>query len=208
MRKISCLLILLTILLFTDTTLALENVSLEIEMPKKVQIGEDFTIDIYVKSNENISGFECRIDTPVYGREYIKFIGVSENEEIKKKAGDFYKLELKNSSLSLSFALFDKPLNSTFRLVTVKVKGLKEGVVPIRFHVVVSDENGNTVKLSPIIYNLEIGDGNKISSKEWEIGESNRGKTGDKKDRGILTWIIEVIRDFLKKIFKVFTSLL
>ncbi|MBW9224087.1 hypothetical protein KKP90_05905 [Methanothermococcus sp. SCGC AD-155-E23] len=201
MKKIYWLLALLVVL-SVEEVLASENVSLEIKMPKKVEVGEDFTIDVYVRLKGNISGLECKIHTPVYGVNHIKFINVTENREIKERAGEFYILELENNSLFLTFALFDKPLNSTFHLLRVKGKALKEGIIPIRFEATVSDEKGNANKLSPITYNLVIGD---IRKSEEERGE--RGippeveEKGKKKNNNILSWIIEVIWSFLRKIF-------
>jgi len=191
MRKIFYLTILLTTLLSIETVLALENIGLDIEMPKKVQVGENFTIDVYVKLSENITGLECKIDTPVYGTNYIKFTNVTENKEIKEKAGDFYIVDLKDNSVFISFALFDKPLNSDFHLITVEGRALKEGIVPIKFNAVVSDKDGKAIRISPIIYNLEI-----VSSDH-----GGNEKTENNKESSIFSWIIEVIRNFLKMIF-------
>ena len=123
MKKI----LLCILLLSTGTVLALEDISLNVVMPEKVSVGENFTIDVYVNLKRNISGFECSIDIPVYGSEYIRFINVTENLEIKERAGDFYMLNLEDNSVFISFALLDKPLDSDFHLFTVKGEALKEG---------------------------------------------------------------------------------
>jgi len=191
MKKIFYILTLFTVLLLTETVLALEDISLNIDMPKKVQVGENFKIDIYVNLNRNISGFECKIDTPIYGVKYIKFINATGNREIKEKAGTFYMLDLKNNSVFISFALFDKPLNSDFHLLTVEGKALKEGIVPIKFDAVASDENGRAITLPSITYNLEIVNSSQSINEKTESGNGSN----------ILSWIIEIISNFLKRIF-------
>ena len=191
MKKIFYILTLFTVLLLTETVLALEDISLNIDMPKKVQVGENFKIDIYVNLNRNISGFECKIDTPIYGVKYIKFINATGNREIKEKAGTFYMLDLKNNSVFISFALFDKPLNSDFHLLTVEGKALKEGIVPIKFDAVASDENGRAITLPSITYNLEIVNNSQSINEKTESGKGSN----------ILSWIIEIISNFLKRIF-------
>ena len=191
MKKIFCILTLFMVLLLTQRVLALEDISLNIDIPKEVRVGENFKIDVYVNLSRNVSGFECKIDTPIYVVKYIKFTNATGNREIKEKAGEFYMLDLKNNSVFISFILFDKPLNSDFHLITVEGKALKEGVVSIKFDAVVSDENGRAIRLSPITYNLEV-----VNS-----GQDINEKTESGKESNIFSWIIEIILNFLKTIF-------
>jgi len=199
-------------LMVVETVLASENISLSVEMPEKITVGENFRIEVYINLNRNISGFECSINTPIYGGEYIQFINAIENEEIKEKAGEFYQLNLTNKSVFISFALFSKPINSDFHLITVEGKGLKEGVVPIKFDAKASDENGiNTIKLSPITYNLEIvssDDQNnyeerKSDNNEVKISNDNQNKDNEKREdeENIFIKIIKAILNFFKMIF-------
>jgi len=179
-------LLLYILLLSTGTVLALEDISLNVVIPEKVSVGENFTIDVYVKLKRNISGFECSIDTPIYGSEYIRFIDVTENLELKERAGNFYMLNLENDSVFISFALLDKPLGSDFHLFTVKGEALKEGNLTVRVTVVASDEEGNAIRLPPLTYKLEIVGGNQ-DKKE--------------KEENIFSWIIEIISSLLRRIF-------
>jgi len=184
MKKVFYIIILL---ILTEVIFASEDIYLNIDMPKKIKVGNNFTIEVYVNLSKNISGFECSIDIPIYGTEYIQFINVTGNEEIKEKADEFYKINLRNSSIFISFVLFDKPLNSDFHLLTVKGKALKEGNVTIRFTAIASDEEGRAITLSPIVYNLEIVGNNQDNYK--------------KTDETIFSWIIKIISNFLKIIF-------
>ena len=188
MKKIFYILALFIALLSTEGVLASENVYLNVDMPKKIEVGKNFTIDVYVNLSRNISGFECSIDTPIYGAEYAQFINATGNEEIKEKAGEFYILNLENNSVFIRFALFDQSLNSDFHLITVKGKALKKGNLTIRFTAVASDENGNAIKVSPVTHNLEIVGNNK----------DNNEKTGED---NIFSWIIEIIQTILRMIF-------
>ncbi|GBF36271.1 hypothetical protein [Methanofervidicoccus abyssi] len=100
-------------------------------------------------------------------------------------------LDLKNNSVFISFAIFDKPLNSDFHLLTVEGKALKEGIVPIKFDAVASDENGRAITLPSITYNLEIVNNSQSINEKTESGKGSN----------ILSWIIEIISNFLKRIF-------
>jgi len=188
MKKV--LYILIITLLTVEVVLASEDINLNVDMPKKVVVGENFKIKIYVNLNRSISGFECKINIPIYGTENIQFINATGNEKIKEKAGKFYQLDLTNNSVFISFALFTEPLNSNFYLVTVEGKALKKGVVPIEFDVKASDENGRTIGLSPITYNLEIVDGNN-QNNDYE----------KKENENIFIMIIKAILNFFKVIF-------
>jgi len=193
MKKIFYIITLFMALLSTEMVLASEDINLNIDMPKEVQVGENFTIDVNVNLNRNISGFECRIETPIYGAKYIKFINATENREIKEKAGEFYMLNLKNNSVFVSFAiLFDEPLNSDFHLITIKGKALNEGNLSIRFIAVASDEDGRAIKPSPITYNLKIIDNNQKNSEKTDDGET---------ESNIFSRMVEAILNFLRIIF-------
>ncbi|HIC98221.1 MAG TPA: cellulosome anchoring protein cohesin region [Pyrodictiaceae archaeon] len=189
MKKVFYTLMLFMALLSIETVLASENISLNVEMPKEVLLGENFTIEVYVNLSRNISGFECSIDVPVYGSEYIRFVNATGNEEIKEKAGEFYRIELKNDSVFITFAiLFDEPLNSDFYLITVKGITLKEGNVPIRFEGIASDEEGRAIRLPTVYYNLTIVGSDRDTEKGG--GENN-----------IFLWIIEIISNLLRMLF-------
>ncbi|AXI25385.1 cellulosome anchoring protein cohesin region [Methanofervidicoccus sp. A16] len=188
MKKIFPISILFVVLLLVEGVLASENIYLKVDMPKKIEIGKNFTIDVDVNLNRNISGFECKIDTPIYGAECIQFINATGNEKIKEKAGRFYLLDLKNNSVFIRFVLLDKPLNSDFHLITVKGRALKKGNLTIRFSAVASDENGNAIKISPVTYHLEIVGNSQDSSKKTE-------------DNNVFSWIIEIISNILRMIF-------
>jgi len=190
MRRALYMLVMFIALLSTETVLASENISLKVDMPKKVVVGEDFTINVDVDLNRSIAGFECTIDLPIYGTEYIHFINATGNEKIKEKAGEFYRIELENDSVFIAFAiLFDKPLNTDFHLITVKGKALKEGKVPIRFRAVASDENGTAIRLPTLYYNLTV------------VGKDkdNNEKTGS--EGNIFSWILKSILNLVKMIF-------
>jgi len=191
MKKVFYIITLFMALLSTEMVLASEDITLNIDMPKEVQVGKNFTIDVNVNTDINISGFECRIETPMYGAKYIKFINVTENREIKERAGEFYMLNLKNNSVFVSFALFDKPLNSDFHLITIKGKALNKGNLSIRFIAVASDENGRAIRLPSITYNLEIVNSSQSINEKTESGKGSN----------ILSWIIEIISNFLRMIF-------
>lgn len=189
MKKVFYTLMLFMALLSIETVLASENISLNVEMPKEVLLGENFTIEVYVNLSRNISGFECSIDVPIYGSEYIRFVNATGNEEIKEKAGEFYRIELKNDSVFITFAiLFDEPLNSDFYLITVKGMTLKEGNVPIRFKGIASDEEGRAIRLPTVYYNLTIVE----SDSDTEKGEG---------ENNVFLWIIEIISNLLRMLF-------
>ncbi|MBW9221842.1 cellulosome anchoring protein cohesin region [Methanothermococcus sp. SCGC AD-155-C09] len=192
MKKVFYIITLFMALLSTEMVLASEDINLNVDTPKEVQVGENFTIDVNVNLNRNISGFECRIETPIYGAKYIKFINATENREIKEKAGEFYMLNLKNNSVFVSFAiLFDEPLNSDFHLITVKGKALNEGNLSIRFIAVASDEDGRAIYLPITYYNLTIVGGN----------QDNDEKIDNKKESNIFSKTLEALLNFLRMIF-------
>lgn len=160
------------------------GVYLNVDIPEEIEVGENFTVDVYVNLNRNISGFECSIDTSIHGTGRIQFINATEDEEIKKKAGNFYIVNLKNNSVFISFALFDKPINSDFHLITVKGKALKEGNLTVRFTAVASDDEGRSIKIPPVTYNIEIVGNNQVNNENTDDGN-------------ILSWIIGSILKIL-----------
>ena len=204
MKKVFYLIVLLFIALITvETVLASENITLNVEVPEKILVGENFKIEVYVNLNKDISGFECSINTPIYCEEYIQFRNATENEEIKEKAGEFYQLNLKNNSVFISFALFSKPLNSDFHLITIEGKGLKKGTVPIKFDAKASDENGKTIKLPPITYNLKIVSSDDQNNNVKIINNENQNNDNEKGENknNIFITIIKAILNFFKMIF-------
>ncbi len=187
------LITILSILLLPSVLAISENLNLNVDMPKEVSIGEDFTINLTVNvDNTNISGFECLIKVPGEG---IKIMNISENEKIKKDAGQFYKLKKDNSSLFVSFATFGEPINSDFHLITIKAKALKSGDMPISFEPKASDENGKGISINKEIINLKI-----INN---ESSENINNNIGDKKNtnNNFLTSLINGIISFLGSIF-------
>ena len=191
MKRIFYTIALFIPILSTEIVLASEDINLNVNMPREIQIGENFTIDVNINLNRNISGFECSIETPINGAKYVKFTNITENREIKERAGEFYMTNLKDNSVSISFALFDKPLNSDFHLITINGKALNEGNLSIRFTAVASDEDGRAIKLSPITYNLEIVGDNRDSKKT----------DNEKTENSIFSKILEVLWNFLRMVF-------
>ncbi|MBW9220680.1 cellulosome anchoring protein cohesin region [Methanothermococcus sp. SCGC AD-155-M21] len=192
MKKVFYIITLFMALLSTEMVLALEDINLNIDMPKEVKVGENFTIGVNVNTDRNISGFEYRIETPMHGAKYIKFINATENREIKEKAGEFYILNLKENSVFVSFALFDRPFNSDFHLITIKGKALNKGNLSIRFIAVASDEDGRAIKLPPITYNLKVVGSDK---------DNNEKTDGEETGSNIFSRIVGAILNFLRMIF-------
>ncbi|WP_292460628.1 cellulosome anchoring protein cohesin region [Methanothermococcus sp.] len=196
MRNISVLIISLFIfsmpIVFAENT---ENsISLDINMPKKVNVGDNFTIniDVNVNKNINISGFECTVRIPLQNIGSVKITNVTGNEEIKKEAGKFYQIKYDNNTAFIKFATFEKPINSNFHLMTINAVPLKEGNISFTFRPIASDENGYHIVPNPkikTIYLMVVN--NRDNNNSNILGKSNEN---------FLSTIINAIKNFLKSI--------
>ena len=161
-----------------------DDIQLNVDMPNKVNKGDNFTIDINVNlKNCEIAGFECAMKLPIEDVDNIKIGRVIENEQIKKDAGKLYEIRKGDSAVLIKFTTFENPLNSDFHLMTINAVALKEGNVSITFKSRASDENGNSIPVEKTV-NLEIIDNNKTETS----------------NRNVLSSIIESLTNFLKSI--------
>ncbi|AEH07208.1 cellulosome anchoring protein cohesin region [Methanothermococcus okinawensis IH1] len=176
-------------ILSTPIVLA-NNIHLNVDMPSKVNEGDNFTINVNVNPMaNNITGFECAMKPPFGKENYIKIINVKGNEKIKKEAGKFYSIDKKNSSVSIKFISFNKPLNSDFHLMTIKAVALKSGNLSLTFEAVASDKNGEKIPVDEKTINLLI------------INNSNNGNDiQSSSNRNFLSSLINALTNFLKSI--------
>ncbi|WP_421077527.1 cellulosome anchoring protein cohesin region [Methanothermococcus sp. Ax23] len=175
----------ITIFLLSIPIVLADDVNLNVDMPNKVSKGDNFTINIDVNlKNKDILGFECTVKIPIEKVDDIKITGIAGNEELKKEAGKFYEIKKKDSSVSIRFTTFGKPLNSDFHLMTINATALKEGNVTFTFKSIASDENGHRIPVDKKTTDLIIVDNNKTVES----------------DENFLLSIIDAITNFLKSI--------
>ncbi|ENN95578.1 hypothetical protein J422_07077 [Methanocaldococcus villosus KIN24-T80] len=177
MKKIA---IVMLFLLLTN----LYAVNLKIDTPKNVKVGEEFNLTIDVINDKKISGFECFITIP---KDKIKIISIEDNKTIKNKAGNFYFSNFSNSKAFVKFALFDKPINSNFRLLNLKLRAIRSGDAKIIINAVASDDDGNCIFRENKEIEIKI------------IGGNSEGNKSEKEN--FFDVLLKTILNFIKLLF-------
>ncbi len=181
------MIIFITLFILSIPVALANNISLNVDAPHKVCKGDNFTIDVDVNlKNTSIAGFECTVKMPIGEYNRVKIINITGNDEIKKESGKFYRIDMKNSSVFISFATFEKPLTSDFHLMTIKAVALKEGNVSFMFKPIASDENGKRILIATKSVNFTV--------------INNANKSGESFNEHSSSSIIDVIINFLKSI--------
>ncbi|ABR55709.1 cellulosome anchoring protein cohesin region [Methanococcus aeolicus Nankai-3] len=129
--------------------------NVEVNCPSEVNVGDTFDIVITIKNNESLSGFECQVNVP----DNLKIINVLENDDIRKKASNYYKNDFSDRNGIISFMLINEPMQSDFYLATIKVKVLKDSSnTTIHITPKAADKDANEIKMNNINLKLNVID--------------------------------------------------
>jgi hypothetical protein len=144
------------------------NTGLEIEMPEEITAGEVFNIEVNVKNNVEVCGFECELKIPLEEQDNFEIINVTENSEISEKAGQFYEIKTTKSGVLNRFTVFDEPVNEDFHAFTVQLKALNSGDNTLTFVSECADTDGNAIPVDTVEKELTV-----IVNPELENNNNN-----------------------------------
>ncbi|MBA2840963.1 hypothetical protein HNP87_001495 [Methanococcus maripaludis] len=129
---------------------------LEIEMPEEITAGDLFTIEVNVKNNVEVCGFECELKIPLEEQDNFEIVNVTGNNEIGEKAGQFYEIKTTKSGVLNRFTVFDEPVAEDFHAFTVQLKALNSGDNTITFVSECADMDGNAIPVDTVEKELTV----------------------------------------------------
>lgn len=152
--KKAFLLVIMSILMLPVNSAA--GASLEIEMPDEIEVGDVFSIDITVKNNIEVCGFECELSIPLEQQDNFEIINITGNEGLSEKAGQFYEIKTDKSKILNRFTIFDEPVTGDFHVMTIQLKALDSGNTPLTFTAECADMDGNAVPVETVKKELTV----------------------------------------------------